>query len=37
MQTGDRDGLEAFFRAYPEGFYASAKVQLKKIAAEEAR
>ena len=38
MQAGDRDGWEAFLRAYPEGFYADlAKVQLKKIAAEEAR
>jgi hypothetical protein len=38
LQTGDRDGWEAFLRAYPDGFYADlAKVQLKKIAAEEAR
>lgn len=38
MQAGDRDGWEAFLRAFPEGFYADlAKVQLKKIAAEEAR
>src|SRR5437773_2837162 len=38
LQAGDRDGWEAFLRAYPEGFYADlAKVQLKKIAAEEAR
>jgi uncharacterized caspase-like protein len=38
LQAGDRDGWEAFLQAYPEGFYANlAKVQLKKIAAEEAR
>ena len=38
LQAGDRDGWEAFLRAYPEGFYADlAKVQLKKIAAEETR
>jgi len=38
LQAGDRDGWEAFLRAYPDGFYADlAKVQLKKIAAEEAR
>ena len=38
LQAGDRDGWEAFLRAYPDGFYANlAKVQLKKIAAEETR
>jgi uncharacterized caspase-like protein len=38
LQAGDRDGWEAFLRAYPEGFYADlARVQLKKIAAEQAR
>ncbi|WFU46007.1 caspase family protein (plasmid) [Bradyrhizobium sp. CB82] len=38
LQMGDRDAWEAFLRAYPDGFYADlAKVQLKKIAAEEAR
>jgi len=38
LQAGDRDGWEAFLQAYPEGFYANlAKVQLKKIAAEQAR
>src|SRR5258705_10175587 len=38
LQAGDRDAWEAFLRAYPEGFYADlAKVQLKKIAAEEVR
>src|SRR5262249_18017433 len=38
LQAGDRDGGEAFLQAYPEGFYANlAKVQLKKIAAEEGR
>src|SRR5205085_1536671 len=38
LQAGDRDAWEAFLQAYPEGFYANlAKVQLKKIAAEEAR
>src|SRR5438552_10042754 len=38
LQAGDRDAWEAFLRAYPEGFYTDlAKVQLKKIAAEEAR
>lgn len=38
LQAGDRDGWEAFLQAYPEGFYANlARVQLKKIAAEEAR
>ncbi|QPF94155.1 caspase family protein [Bradyrhizobium commune] len=38
LQAGDRDGWEAFLQAYPDGFYANlARVQLKKIAAEEAR
>ena len=38
LQAGDRDAWEAFLQAYPEGFYANlAKVQLKKIAAEDAR
>lgn len=38
LQMGDRDAWEAFLRAYPDGFYADlAKVQLKKITAEEAR
>ena len=38
LQAGDRDAWEAFLQAYPEGFYANlAKVQLKKIAAEETR
>lgn len=38
LQAGDRDGWEAFLQAYPDGFYANlAKVQLKKIVAEEVR
>jgi uncharacterized caspase-like protein len=38
LQAGDREAWEAFLRAYPDGFYADlAKVQLKKIAAEETR
>jgi len=38
LQAGDRDAWEAFLQAYPDGFYANlAKVQLKKIAAEDAR
>jgi uncharacterized caspase-like protein len=38
LQAGDRDAWEAFLQAYPDGFYANlAKVQLKKIAAEETR
>lgn len=38
LQAGDREAWEAFLQAYPDGFYANlAKVQLKKIAAEEAR
>ncbi len=38
LQTGERDAWEAFLQAYPEGFYANlAKLQLRKVAAEEAR
>jgi uncharacterized caspase-like protein len=38
LQAGDREAWEAFLQAYPDGFYANlAKVQLKKIAAEETR
>jgi len=38
LQASERDAWEAFLQAYPEGFYANlAKVQLRKIAAEEAR
>ena len=38
LQAGDREASEALLQAYPEGFYTNlAKVQLKKIAAEEAR
>jgi uncharacterized caspase-like protein len=38
LQAGERDAWEAFLRTYPEGFYANlAKVQLRKVAAEEAR
>jgi uncharacterized caspase-like protein len=38
LQAGDRDAWQAFLQTYPEGFYANlAKVQLKKIAAEETR
>jgi uncharacterized caspase-like protein len=38
LQAGARAAWEAFLRAYPEGFYGDlAKVQLAKIAAEEAR
>ncbi|MDA9519664.1 caspase (peptidase) [Bradyrhizobium sp. CCBAU 11434] len=38
LQAGDRDAWEAFLRAFPSGFYADlAKVQLKKIVAEETR
>lgn len=38
LQAGDHDGWASFLRTYPDGFYADlAKVQLKKIAAEEAR
>jgi hypothetical protein len=38
LQTGDREAFEAFLRVYPSGFYADlARVQLRKIAAEEAK
>jgi uncharacterized caspase-like protein len=38
MQAGDREAWEAFLQTYHDGFYANlAKVQLKKIAAEEVR
>lgn len=38
LQAGAREAWEAFLQAYPEGFYANlAKVQLRKMAAEEAR
>jgi uncharacterized caspase-like protein len=38
LQAGEREAWEAFLQAYPEGFYANlAKVQLRKIASEEAR
>ncbi|MBR0712649.1 cell envelope integrity protein TolA, partial [Bradyrhizobium liaoningense] len=38
LQTGNRDGWEAFLQAYPDGFYAGlARAQLKNVAAEEAR
>lgn len=38
LQTGDREGWDAFLRMYSSGYYADlARVQLKKIAAEEAR
>ena len=38
LQAGDRDAWDAFLRAFPNGFYADlAKVQLKKVAAEETR
>lgn len=38
LQAGERDAWEAFLRTYPDGFYADlAKVQLRKISAEEAR
>lgn len=38
LQAGDREAWAAFLRAYPDGFYSDlAKVQLKKIAAEEMR
>jgi uncharacterized caspase-like protein len=37
LQTGNRDGWEAFLQAYPDGFYAGlARAQLKNVAAEEA-
>jgi uncharacterized caspase-like protein len=38
LQVGNKDALNAFLAQYPDGFYASlAKLQLAKIAAEEAR
>jgi uncharacterized caspase-like protein len=38
LQLGNKDALNAFLVQYPDGFYASlAKLQLTKIAAEEAR
>ncbi|MEK9284215.1 caspase family protein [Bradyrhizobium sp. ISRA442] len=38
LQAGLREAWEAFLQAYPDGFYANlARVQLKKIAAEEER
>ncbi|MCA6118930.1 caspase family protein [Bradyrhizobium sp. WSM 1738] len=38
LQIGNRSALNAFLAQYPDGFYASlAKLQLDKIAAEEAR
>jgi uncharacterized caspase-like protein len=38
LQIGNKDALNAFLAQYPDGFYASlAKIQLAKIAAEEAR
>jgi uncharacterized caspase-like protein len=38
LQIGNKSGLNAFLAQYPDGFYASlAKLQLEKIAAEEAR
>ncbi len=38
LQVGNRSALNAFLAQYPDGFYASlAKLQLDKIAAEEAR
>ncbi|WP_035966178.1 caspase family protein [Bradyrhizobium sp. YR681] len=38
LQAGLREAWEAFLEAYPDGFYANlARVQLKKIAAEEDR
>ncbi|WP_441239343.1 caspase family protein [Bradyrhizobium sp. 930_D9_N1_4] len=38
LQAGLREAWEAFLQAYPDGFYANlARVQLKKIAAEEDR
>ncbi|MCK1476353.1 caspase family protein [Bradyrhizobium sp. 197] len=38
LQAGLREAWEAFLQTYPEGFYANlARVQLKKIAAEEDR
>ena len=38
LQIGNKDALNAFLAQYPDGFYANlAKIQLDKIAAEEAR
>ena len=38
LQIGNKDALNAFLAQYPDGFYASlAKIQLAKLAAEEAR
>ena len=38
LQVGNKDALNAFVAQYPDGFYANlAKIQLAKIAAEEAR
>ena len=38
LQVGNRSALKAFLAQYPDGFYANlAKLQLEKIAAEEAR
>jgi uncharacterized caspase-like protein len=38
LQVGNKSALNAFLKQYPDGFYASlAKLQLDKIAAEEAR
>jgi len=38
LQVGNRSALNAFLAQYPDGFYASlAKLQLEKLAAEEAR
>jgi hypothetical protein len=38
LQIGNKNALNAFLAQYPDGFYASlAKLQLEKIAAEEAR
>jgi caspase domain-containing protein len=38
LQIGNKDALNAYLAQYPDGFYASlAKIQLAKIAAEEAR
>jgi uncharacterized caspase-like protein len=38
LQVGNKSALNAFLKQYPDGFYASlAKLQLEKIAAEEAR
>jgi hypothetical protein len=38
LQIGNKDALNAFLAQYPDGFYANlAKIQIAKIAAEEAR